>query len=87
MQATVEDNKVKKVEGLKEHLRSKGDLCIKGRVALDIMYAPDRLKHPMKKENGGWKQINWDEALGLMAHKLGELKEKYGDVLWVKRKN
>ena len=78
MQATVEDNKVKKVEGLKEHLRSKGDLCIKGKVALDIMYAPDRLKHPMKKENGGWKQINWDEALSLMTHKLDELKKRYG---------
>ena len=78
MQVTVEDNKVIKIEGLKEHLRSKGDLCIKGRAALDIMYAPDRLKHPMKKENGDFKQINWDEALELMAHKLDELKKRYG---------
>ncbi|MCK5009035.1 MAG: molybdopterin-dependent oxidoreductase, partial [Deltaproteobacteria bacterium] len=78
MQATVEDNEVKKVEGLKEHLRSKGDLCVKGKAALDIMYAPDRLRHPMKKENGEWEQITWDEALDLMTHKLDELKEKYG---------
>jgi len=78
MQATVEDNEVKKVEGLKEHLRSKGDLCVKGKAALDIMYAPDRLRHPMKKENGEWEQITWDEALDLMTHKLDELKKKCG---------
>lgn len=78
MKVTVKDNKVHKVEGLKEHLRSRGGLCVKGRVALDIMYAPDRLRYPMKKENGGWKQISWDEALDLITNNLEELKKSYG---------
>jgi len=39
MQVSVKDNKVKTIEGLKEHLRSRGDLCVKGRAALDIMSA------------------------------------------------
>jgi len=78
MQVTAKDNRVLKVEGLKEHVKSGGDLCVKGKAALDIMYAPDRLKHPMKKENGSWKQINWDEALGILSEKLGTIKEKYG---------
>ena len=50
MQVTSTDNRVVKVEGLKQHVKSKGDLCVKGKAALDIMYAPDRLQHPMKKE-------------------------------------
>ena len=78
MQVTAKDNRVLKVEGLKEHVKSRGDLCVKGKAALDIMYAPDRLKHPMKKENGSWKQINWDEALGILSEKLGTIKEQYG---------
>jgi anaerobic selenocysteine-containing dehydrogenase len=78
MQVTVRDNRVEKVAGLKEHPRSKGYLCVKGAVAKDILYAPDRLKSPMKKENGDWKEISWDEALELIAHKLTGVKEKYG---------
>ena len=78
MQVTVENNAVKKVEGLKEHLRSKGDLCVKGAAAKDILNAPDRLRSPMKKENGTWKEISWDEALDLLASKLNGIKEKYG---------
>jgi anaerobic selenocysteine-containing dehydrogenase len=78
MQVTVENNAVKKVEGLKEHLRSKGDLCVKGAAAKDILNAPDRLRSPMKKENGTWKEISWDEALDLLASKLNGVKEKYG---------
>ena len=49
MQVTAKNNEVMKIEGLKEHLRSKGDLCVKGRAALDIMNAPDRLQYPVKK--------------------------------------
>ena len=51
MQVTVQGDRVEKVEGLREHVKSKGGLCVKGREALDIMYAPDRLRYPMKKES------------------------------------
>ena len=78
MQVTVEDDEVKKVEGLKEHLHSRGNLCVKGKAAREILYAHDRLKCPMKKESGKWKQISWGEALDIMAYKLNELKKSYG---------
>lgn len=78
MQVTVKDNVVQKVEGLKEHLRSRGELCVKGRAARDILYAPDRLKTPMRKVNGAWAAISWDEALGLISQKLAEVKSQYG---------
>ena len=78
MRVTVQGDRVEKVEGLKEHVKSKGGLCVKGRAALDIMYAQDRLKSPMKKENGEWKQVSWEHALDLMADKLNGIKENYG---------
>ena len=78
MQVTVNDNRVVKVEGLKEHVKSRGDLCVKGRAALDIMYAPDRLRYPMRKENGSWKQISWEEALDMISENLDSIKQKYG---------
>jgi anaerobic selenocysteine-containing dehydrogenase len=78
MQVTVKDNAVQKVEGLKEHLRSRGDLCVKGRAAKDILYAPDRLKTPLKKVDGKWIAVSWDEALGIISQKLREVKSQYG---------
>ena len=49
---------------------------------MEILYAPDRLKYPMKrveeKGEGRWERISWDEALTTIANKLNEIKKKYG---------
>jgi anaerobic selenocysteine-containing dehydrogenase len=78
MQVAVSGDKVTRVEGWEEDRLGKGDLCVKGYAALDIMYAPDRLRYPMKKENGAWKRLGWDEALDLLAGKLNGIKERHG---------
>ena len=66
MQVAVSGDRVTRVEGWDEDRLGKGDLCVKGYAALDIMYAPDRLRYPMKKENGAWKRLGWDDALDLL---------------------
>ncbi len=76
--AYVEDGKLVKVEGMPEHPLSKGYLCPRGEALIDWVYSPDRILYPMKKENGQWKRISWDEALDLIAAKLKEVKERYG---------
>ena len=78
MNAYVKDGRVTRVDGMSEHPLSKGFLCIKGRQAVDYVYAKDRLLHPMKKENGGWKRISWDDALDTVADKLKDIKAKHG---------
>ncbi len=78
MQVTVSDNMVQNVEGFKDHLRSRGDLCVKGRAARDILYAPDRLKTPMKKVAGQWVAISWEEALKIISRTLNDVKAKHG---------
>src|SRR3990170_4781094 len=60
---TVENGKAVKIEGLESHPLNKGKLCPKGEAALDNIYDPQRLKYPMKRVNGGWKRISWDQAL------------------------
>ncbi len=78
MQVAVSGDRVTRVEGWEEDLMNKRDLCVKGYAALDVMYAPDRLRYPMKKENGGWKRLSWDEALDLLAGSLTRIKERHG---------
>ena len=74
----VRDGQITKVEGMQEHPVSHGKLCPKGASAKDWGYAPDRLLHPLKRENGGFKQISWDEALDIIAEKLTDIKQRYG---------
>ena len=76
--AYVEDGKLVKVEGMAEHPLNKGKLCPRGYNLVEYANAEERLKYPMKKENGEWKRISWDEALDTIASKLMKIKEEYG---------
>jgi formate dehydrogenase (coenzyme F420) alpha subunit len=78
MNVLVEGGRITKVEGLKEHPLNRGKLCPKGERAIDLVYHPDRLKYPMKRVNGGWNRISWDQALSEIAEKLLSLKDQFG---------
>jgi len=78
MNVLVENGRIVKVEGLKEHPLNKGRLCPKGERAIELVYHPDRLKHPLKKSNGKWIRVTWDEALTEIADKLQRLKKEFG---------
>jgi anaerobic selenocysteine-containing dehydrogenase len=78
MRVLVEDGRITRVEGLKDHPLNKGRLCPKGERAIEIVYHPDRLKYPLKKVGGQWNRIGWDDALGEIADKLQGLKKEFG---------
>jgi predicted molibdopterin-dependent oxidoreductase YjgC len=58
----------------KNHVVSDGGLCIKGWNAHAFVNHPDRLKKPLIRKNGKLEEASWDEALQLVADKLGEIK-------------
>ncbi len=77
--AYVEDGKMVKVEGMKEHGVSEGFICPRGEALIDYVYSPERLQYPMKKAaDGSFQRISWDEALNTIVEKLKGIKEKYG---------
>jgi len=55
-----------------------GNTCVKGRFGFDFVASGERLKSPLIKENGIFREASWDEALNLAARRLGELKKKCG---------
>ena len=65
----VEDGRLVGVEADPGHPTGR-NLCVKGRAAPELVYAPDRLLHPMKRTrprgdaDPGWVSIGWDEVLG-----------------------
>ena len=56
--------------------------CPKGLFAHHVIYHPDRVRHPLKrlgkKGEGRWKEISWDDALGLMSEKYNNIRQHYG---------
>ena len=53
-------------------------LCVKGRFGYGFIHHPDRLTKPLIKKNGQLVEATWEEAIGLVAGKLSEAREKYG---------
>jgi anaerobic selenocysteine-containing dehydrogenase len=72
---TVEGRAVK-VEGLKGHPVNDGGLCILGLSAAQLLYAPTRVRGPLKKVDGAWREISWAEAIKEIAAKLAALRAK-----------
>ena len=61
-----------------DHPVSQGGLCIKGWNAHTFVQHADRLRSPLIRENGNFREASWDEALRLVAEKLGKIKTRSG---------
>ena len=67
-------NRIVKVSGGYRGFR----LCVKGRFGLSFVHREDRLQVPLIREGDRFREASWDEALGLVADRLREIREKYG---------
>jgi len=74
----VEDGVIQKVVGEKGNPSSKGEACIKGREGWRHLYSDKRLTTPLIRKDGELVPASWDEALGLVASKMSEIKEEHG---------
>lgn len=78
IEAYVKDGRLVKVEGMKEHPFSRGVVCPRGYCLPEYVYSPDSLRYPMKKKDGQFIRVSWDEALDKIADKLQQIKKEYG---------
>jgi predicted molibdopterin-dependent oxidoreductase YjgC len=74
----VKDGRIAKVTGVDGAAPNDGRLCVKGRFGYDFIYSEERLKTPLIKENGAFREASWDEALDLVASKFKEIIATYG---------
>src|SRR5437762_421163 len=77
--AEVADGRIVRIGGDPEHPITRGALCNKVNHYLrDRFYHPDRQLHPLRKVNGRWQRLAWDDALDLIAEKLTRAKARHG---------
>lgn len=55
-----------------------GNLCVKGRFAMDFVGSDERLTTPLIRRKGKLEEASWDEAIELVAKRLGEIKAAHG---------
>jgi len=60
-----------KLEGNPEHPINRGALCARGQSGIARTYHPDRHPGPLRREGGELRPISWDEAVALLAEKIG----------------
>jgi predicted molibdopterin-dependent oxidoreductase YjgC len=57
---------------------NQGSLCVKGRFGYEFIGDENRLKKPLIKENGAFREASWDEALDLVAEKFKAIRDQHG---------
>ena len=74
----LKDGKIRYIEGNRDHPVNRGVLCAKGSAGIMQHYAPARLRAPLLRTgprgSGEFKEISWDEALGMATKWLGEIR-------------
>ncbi|MCI5190421.1 MAG: formate dehydrogenase, partial [Candidatus Electrothrix sp. AS4_5] len=65
-------------EVAQDHPISEGSHCCKGIDQIEITRSKQRLKHPMKKVNGEWKRITWEQAIKEISAKMLQLRKENG---------
>ncbi|MBW1800021.1 MAG: molybdopterin-dependent oxidoreductase [Deltaproteobacteria bacterium] len=76
--AYVRNGRLVKWEPMPEHDNYYGGRCQRQKALADYEYCADRLTHPLRKIDGAWERISWDEAFNTIVQKLKELEGKYG---------
>ncbi len=70
----VEGREILSIRGNPDHVLSRGHICPKATAIADLQNDPDRLHRPVKKVDGQWQEIGWEQAFAEIAAKLLALK-------------
>ncbi len=80
IQVTLDEGKVRFIQGTAEHPVNQGVLCAKGSAGIMKQYSPAKLKHPMRRKAGSergagqFEAISWDEALNELTARLRHIR-------------
>lgn len=74
----VREGRVIRVTGVEDVGPNYGSLCVKGRFGYDFIQDAGRLKTPLIREGGRFREASWEEALGFVAERLGRIRKEAG---------
>ncbi|XRG76953.1 formate dehydrogenase subunit alpha [Rossellomorea sp. GAMAL-10_SWC] len=72
------DRKILKVQPSSDAPVNAISTCVKGKFGWDFVNSEERITKPLIRKNGVFVEASWNEALDLVASKLGSIKQEYG---------
>ncbi|MFG3508380.1 molybdopterin oxidoreductase family protein [Streptomyces sp. NPDC047821] len=75
---TLDGTRVTSARGDRDDVFSQGFICPKGASFGALDADPDRLRTPLIREDGAFREATWDEAFDLIARRVPPLVERYG---------
>lgn len=67
------------IKGDKQDSFSRGHICPKAVALADIQNDPNRLRQPLRRIDGHWQPLGWEEAFELVARRLVEIRKRHGN--------
>ena len=81
----MKDGRVRYIQGNQDHPVNKGVLCAKGSAGIMQQYSPAKLTKPLlrvgERGKGEFREIEWEEALGIATQWLGDIRKTNPDKL------
>lgn len=53
-------------------------VCVRGSYGYDFVRSAERLTQPLAKIEGEFRAVSWEEAIGMVTRRFGEIKSLYG---------
>ena len=81
IQVTLQNDKVRFIQGNRAHPTNQGVLCAKGSAGIMKQYSPARLTQPLirkpgsERGDGEFEAITWEQALDLLGNRLRDIRE------------
>jgi anaerobic selenocysteine-containing dehydrogenase len=78
LEIQVKNGRVAHIRGNPDDVWSHGHICPKGVSLGSVHEDPDRIRRPMIKIDGQWREVSWDAAFHRCTELLAPVIEKYG---------
>jgi formate dehydrogenase alpha subunit len=75
----IKDGRVVYARPAEDAAVNRGTLCVRGSYGCDFIHSPERLRRPLIKVNGEFKEATWEEALTRVADELKRIKGSHGN--------
>src|SRR6185436_17104060 len=79
LEIEVDGPRIVSIRGDDDDPFSRGHICPKGVALKDVHEDANRLRHPMQRVDGEWREISWDEAFDFAAAKLAAIQLEHGN--------
>ncbi|MCB1239303.1 MAG: molybdopterin-dependent oxidoreductase, partial [Tetrasphaera sp.] len=78
LEVKLRDEQIESIRGHEGDPLSRGHICPKAIALQDIHADPDRLRKPVRRAGDDWVEMEWDEAISLVATRLAQVQAEHG---------